>query len=246
MDSDRRILIADDAAMFRELGALFLARSGKVVTASNGSEALDVARRGRPSVIVADLDMPRMGGDELCRHIRQDPELNETPVILMTSSDEPEARARAVRSGADDVITKPISRIMLIQAVNRFLRAQGLRGLARVTIETDVHIVHERREYWGTARNLSRGGIFVEADCPTPPDTEVALEFALPEAAQQLHPTAQVIWRREPRVGGPVGLGLRFLALDRASVAAIDAFVYERVPTASAAAAGLAAAGGTR
>jgi CheY-like chemotaxis protein len=169
MDARRKILIADDAAMFRELGALFLARSGRVITANNGIESLDAMRRHRPHVVVADLDMPDMDGEELCRCIKADPELRDTPVILVTRGELADERARAVRAGADDVIDKPISRIALIQAVNRFLRGPTLRGLARVSIETEVHIVYEREERWGTARNLSRGGIFIEAEHPMPP-----------------------------------------------------------------------------
>jgi uncharacterized protein (TIGR02266 family) len=246
VEPKRTILIADDTAMFRELGSLFLARSGRVFTASDGRECLEVARQQRPSVVVADLDMPGMGGEELCQRLKRDPDLRDVPVILLTSSDRAEDRARAVRAGADDVVSKPISRTALIQAVNRFLRGARVRGLARVDLETRVQIVHERREYWGTARNLSRGGIFVEAECSTPRHAEVTLEFRLPEIELALSPTAQVIWRREPLAEQPRGLGLQFLALDRESAAAIDAFVYERAPAPRTLDAGLRAQAGTR
>ena len=228
MDTERKILIADDAAMFRELGSLFLARSGRVITANNGYEGLMLARRDQPNIVVADLEMPCMGGDELCRRIKADPDLVQTPVILLTPGGVAEDRARAVRAGADDVIAKPISRIALIQAVNRLLRGQPLRGLARVALEARVQIVHGQQERWGTARNLSRGGIFVESDHAMPPATEVALEFWLPEANCSLAPTAQVIWQRPRANDLPHGLGLQFLALESFEAEAIDSFVYER------------------
>lgn len=228
MDNERKILIADDAAMFRELGALFLARSGQVLTANNGFEGLMLAHRERPSVVVADLEMPCMGGEELTRRIKTDPDLAHTPVIMVTPGGAAEDRARAVRAGADDVIAKPISRSALIQAVNRLLRGQQPRGLARVALETQVQIVHDREQRWGTSRNLSRGGIFVEFDHVVPHAAEVALTFRLPEAARSLASTAQVIWRRPRANGLAPGLGLQFLALDSAAVEAIDSFVYER------------------
>jgi uncharacterized protein (TIGR02266 family) len=228
MDGKRTILLADDAAMFRELGALFLARTGRVVTANNGYQGLDAIRRQRPDVVVADLDMPCMSGDELCRRLKADPELRDIPVILVTSSERAEDRARAVRAGADDVIAKPISRISLIQAVNRFLRAGSVRGLVRVPLETDVRIRRLDEELWGHALNLSRGGLFVEAPCPMPPETEVKLDFRLPGSGLPLAPTAQVIWRRVSHEGGRSGMGLQFLALDRESAHEIDTFVYER------------------
>ena len=228
MDTERKILIADDAPMFRELGSLFLARSGRVITANNGYEGLVMACRDHPNVVVADLDMPCMGGDELCRRIKADSDLAQTPVILVTAGGVAEDRARAVRAGADDVIAKPISRIALIQAVNRLLRSQPLRGLARVSLEAKVQIVRGQQARWGTVRNLSRGGIFVESDHAMPPATEVALEFLLPEVKCPLAPTAQVIWHRPRAKGLPHGMGLQFLALDSTAAEAIDSFVYER------------------
>lgn len=244
MEAVRKILIADDAPMFRELGALFLARSGRVITATNGSEALELTRRERPAVVVADLDMPGLGGDGLCLRLRDEPELRETPVILVVSGDLAEDRARAVRAGADDVISKPISRMSLIQSVNRFLRGGPLRGQARVSCETRVQISNGAGERWGTARNLSRGGIFVESEAPVASGTEVALEFALPDLPLRLAPTAQVIWLRARNDISPPGMGLRFLALDGHSARQIDSYVYERAesPTAGP----VASAGGSR
>ena len=228
MGVKRKILIVDDAEMFRELGSLFLARTGQVITVGDGLAALEAVQRERPDVVVADLNMPGLPGDALCRRIKEQPELRDTPVILVTTSELAEERARAVRAGADDVIAKPISRIALIQAVNRFLRSQPVRGLSRIPVETSVHIIHEPDDVWGTLRNLSRGGIFVESDFAMAPDTEVAVEFTLPESEGPLQSTAQVIWRRRGSREEPNGMGLQFLAIDRASVREIDSYVYER------------------
>jgi len=228
VNTERKILIADDAAMFRELGSLFLARSGRVITANNGYEGLMLARREHPNVVVADLDMPCMAGDELCSRIKADPDLAKTPVILVTPGGLAEDRSRAVRAGADDVIAKPINRIALIQAVNRMLRGQPLRGLARVALEAEVQIMHGQQALRATARNVSRGGIFVESDRAMPPTTEVALQFRLPEAKHPLAPTAQVIWHRPPTNGFAHGMGLQFLALDSTAAEEIDSFIYER------------------
>ena len=224
------ILIADDAAMFRELGALFLSRTGRVVTAADGFEALEVIARDQPRVIVADLDMPRMAGDALCARLKANPELRDIPVILVTGGGDAADRARAVRAGADDVIAKPIRRIALIQAVNRFLRSQPPRGLARVPLETTVRVHCGANDLAGTSRNLSRGGIFVETNAPLPPATEVALEFGLPDGHSPLAPTAQVIWAGESPDDDRSGMGLQFLALDRRSAERIDAFIYENLP----------------
>jgi len=230
MDENPTILIADDAAIFRELGSIFLERTGHVVTASNGHESLAALREHRPNIVVADLDMPRMGGDELCRRIKNDPATRELPVILMTGTDLADDHARAMRAGADDIITKPISRIALVRAVNHFLSGQPHRGLARAPFESDVRILQRGEVHRGIARNLSRGGIFVETDPIVALESNVSLEFNLPDQTKPLAPTAQLIWRRPAGRRSAPGVGLQFLALDRTSSDRIDAYVYENAP----------------
>ena len=228
MHNRRTILLADDAALFRDLGSLFLARTGDVITARDGIEALARIARERPEVVVADLDMPRLDGAELCRRLKADPETRAIPVILVTSGDEALHRARAVRAGADDVIAKPISRIALIQAVNRFLRGTGIRGLTRVPMVAEVHIVGASDVSHGIARNLSRGGIFVEAERAAALETEVELRFELPDSRVPIAPTAEIKWCRPRTPDHAAGMGMRFLALDRNSALRIDEYVYQR------------------
>jgi uncharacterized protein (TIGR02266 family) len=221
----QKILVVDDAPVFRELGSLFLARSGQVITASYGGEALVAMERERPDVVVTDLHMPGMDGDVLCREIKSDPNLCQTPVIVVTAGVSADERSRAVLAGADDVISKPIRRSALIQAVNRFLRAPPLQGLPRVAVETPVRLSLTREETVGNLRNLSRGGIFVEAESTQPPQTELRLRFQLPGAEEPLAPSARVIWRRPACAEGPAGMGLQFLELDRAGGRRIEEFV---------------------
>jgi len=222
----RKILVVDDAPMFRELESLFLARTGRVLTASSGAEGLEIARLEQPAVIVTDFAMPGMTGAALCREIKSDPDLRKTPVIVVTGRDMGEEHERAVRAGADDVIEKPVTRLALIQAVNRLLR-QSVRGLIRVPLDTDVRLGLQNREAWGRAQNISRGGMFIEASTTLEPDTELALEFQLPNFAEALVPTAKVVWRRGESSTNRPGLGLRFLKLDRVSAQHLDDYVYE-------------------
>ena len=225
----RKILVADDSPLFRDLESLFLARSGEVVTAGDGEAALQTIRSEHPAVVVADLHMPGLPGDALCRTLKTDPELCDTPVILVTGGDQPGEHERAVRAGADDVIAKPINRITLIQAVNRLLRTRR-PGLTRVTLETSVRLRRGAEDGYGTSRNVSRGGMFVQAAEPLPPETEVELHFALPDSGDEMAPTAKVVWRREPAGGQAPGMGLQFLRLDRDSADRIDEFVYQHAP----------------
>ena len=225
MEAQRKILVVDDAALFRDLVAFVLARSGHVITATSGAEGLAAAQRERPEVVVVDLNLPEISGDALCKEIKADASLRDTAVILVTSGASAEDHERAVRAGADDVLSKPINQRSLVLSVNRFLRVPVLRALPRAPLNTPVEI------RWGTemlravGRDLSRGGMFVETDCTIPDGTEVQLEFRLPETPDVLRPSAEVIHSRQ---GPERGLALRFLALDRASAERVDNYLHER------------------
>jgi uncharacterized protein (TIGR02266 family) len=236
MSAKRKILVVDDTAMFRELESVFLARFGAVITASGGEEALALARRELPAVVVTDLNMPGMQGDALCRAIRADHALRDTPVIVVTSGENASDRARAVRAGADDIVPKPISRMSLVEAVSHFLRTPRDPSQPRVTLETRVFIRGAGSESWGRSCNVSRGGIYVESDRLIPRDTEVEVRFSLPESPQLLAPTARVIWGRPPSSSRPAGMGMQFLALDGDSSRQIEDFIHTRAPQRASAA----------
>ncbi len=225
----KKILIADDTRVFRELGSVFLARLGTILTASTGTEALQIARREQPEVVIADFDMPDMCGDNLCRAIKADRDLHRTPVILVTSGQSAEDHARAVRAQADDILMKPLNRIQLGLAVSRLLGEDRHLALARVPFDEDLRVRLARADAssWGVVRDLSRGGVFVESLGKLPVDTELDLDFNLPDVRRPLRPTAQVMWAGlHPKSRAP-GMGLRFLALDRTSTQQIDSFVHQ-------------------
>jgi uncharacterized protein (TIGR02266 family) len=228
----RTILVVDDAPLLRELGTLFLARAGRVVTAASGEEGLAVARLEQPELIVADVGMPRgIDGASLCQAIKQDPILGGTRVVLLVSGLDATERERAVRAGADDVLPKPIDRVVLLDTARRLL-AEAQIGLPRVVLAQPIQLRSERKTWDGLARNLSRGGVFVESGRLLAPPNELEIAMRLPETREWLASTAQVIWTRPgaPRPGHRPGMGLRFLALDRGTARRLSEWVEERTP----------------
>lgn len=201
--------------------------SVEVITSSDAEQALAALRREGPGLVVADLHMPGMSGDALCRAIKADPELRDTPVIILIGDEAGEGWERAVRAGAADVIPLPINRPTLEEAVDRLLTERQL-GNRRVSLETEVRIQLPLRDTYGASRDLSRGGMFVEIGQPPTPETEFGLRFALPDSAVEIAPTARVVWRRVGVAGAPSGMGLQFLRLDRSAAQQIDRFVRDR------------------
>ena len=230
MREAKTILVVDDVPMFRELASVFLARTARVLTAAGPEQALEIARRERIDLIVADLHMPGMGGDGLCQAVKLDPDLCEIPVVLLLRGEDAEDSLRAVRVGADDMLCKPLAREQLISVTRHFLETGLTRGLPRVDVTTPVRLRTNLVQSWGTARNISRGGMLVETDCEFLPKTELELDFALPESSRHVKPLAQVVWSRESDDLRTTSHGLRFLAIDAVAMRELDDFILHFAP----------------
>jgi len=118
-----RILVVDDEEDIIELLRYNLQREGLVVLeARDGAEALAVAQRETPDLIVLDIMMPRMDGIETCRRIREHPVLKRVPVLMLTARSEEEDHVRGLNVGADIYLTKPISIPVFLSQVKAMLR----------------------------------------------------------------------------------------------------------------------------
>lgn len=113
-----KILVVDDMQAELELVCQYLTKAGhKVVTAVNGQEALDKARADRPDAIVTDWMMPVMGGLELCRHLRKQPETASIPIVACTAKNREVDRVWAMKQGVKVYLTKPYTAEELLTAV---------------------------------------------------------------------------------------------------------------------------------
>ncbi|MCB0497291.1 MAG: response regulator transcription factor [Cyclobacteriaceae bacterium] len=121
--SERKILIVDDDEDILDLLNYNLSKEGyKVVKAKDGIEAVEVAKKQLPEMIIMDIMMPRMDGVEACRQIRQVPELFKTHVIFLTARIEEYSEVAAFDSGADDFLSKPIKPRALVSRVNSYFK----------------------------------------------------------------------------------------------------------------------------
>ncbi len=229
MTHGKSIVVVDDVPMFRELVSLFLARTAEVRCASSAEEALGLIEARRPDLVLADLHMPGMGGDGLCRRLRDRPDLADIPLVMLLRAESVSDRSCAIRAGANDVLTKPLARTELIDSVNHFLEAGLSCGLPRVQLETPVQLSNALMNTWGTARNISRGGIAVEADCELEPKTTIRLDLNLPDTGIAIDPTAEVVWSRESPDLRSRSLGLRFLRVSEGAMRSIDDFIADHL-----------------
>ena len=123
------ILIAEDSAADRLLLSTIVRRQGhEVLTAANGSEAVDIFRLQQPSLVLMDAMMPVMDGFEAARQIKALAGETLVPIIFLTSLTESEALARCLEAGGDDFLAKPYNQVILaakIKAMDRLRRLQA-------------------------------------------------------------------------------------------------------------------------
>jgi CheY-like chemotaxis protein len=113
-----RVLAVDDDPVIQRLLEVNLELEGyEVALASDGVEALEVARSFRPHVILLDVMMPRMDGWEACAQLKTDPELQDIPVVFLSARAQDADVARGTAAGAAAYLTKPFDPVQLLDLV---------------------------------------------------------------------------------------------------------------------------------
>ena len=124
------VLIVDDESDVVDLVRYKLHGAGfDVITASDGVEALREAREHRPDLIVLDLMLPHIHGEEVCRQLKAEADTAAIPVLMLTAKGQPSERIAGLEIGADDYMTKPFSPRELVLRVEAVLRR--VRGAER-------------------------------------------------------------------------------------------------------------------
>jgi two-component system, OmpR family, alkaline phosphatase synthesis response regulator PhoP len=120
---DIKILLVDDEQDIIEIIGYNLLQEGyKIFSASNGKEAVKVAKREIPHLIIMDVMMPEMDGIEACEIIRNTPELSQVIITFLTARSEDYSLLAGFDAGADDYIAKPIKPKVLVSKVKALLR----------------------------------------------------------------------------------------------------------------------------
>ncbi len=118
-----KILVVDDEEDILDFLSYNLKKEGfEVSTASNGADALEIAKKTLPNLIILDIMMPELDGIEVCRRLRAQPQFHQTIITFLTARDEDFTQIKALDVGGDDYITKPIKPQVLISRVKALLR----------------------------------------------------------------------------------------------------------------------------
>jgi len=228
----KKVLLADDVRLFLEVTKSFFNREKLQLTITRGGlETFKAARALRPDLVIMNLQMRDLRGDECCRRIKADPEIGSTPVILVLDEKESAGEATARESGCDHLLKKPFQRQQLLELTRSCLQVATRatpRQQARMLVRYGADNQTQLHDY---TVNLSIGGIFLETRQILPVKTQLVLEFIVPGGDNPMVARGQVSWINsgaEPvNPDLPPGFGVHFLDMEREKERLIRNFLQE-------------------
>ena len=176
------VLIVDDESAGRDtLESILDGEAYVLLMATNGAEAIEMARTNQPDIILMDVMMPGMTGFDACRYIRSESDLAEIPIILLTALDDRKSLLTGLDAGADDFITKPFDRYELRARLAGIMRLNRFRKLVQERNNTEeehkkLQLAYDATiEGWSHAMDLRDK----ETEGHTQRVTELTLKMAL-------------------------------------------------------------------
>jgi two-component system, OmpR family, alkaline phosphatase synthesis response regulator PhoP len=152
MNTVKKILIADDEPDILEIIQFNLQTEGyEVATAKNGDEALEIAKKFLPDLIILDIMMPGKNGIEVCKILRTQPVFTNTLIIFLSALSDENTEVKGLETGADDYLTKPISPKILLSKVNALFRRlvkdeNPIIKVGDLTIDREKYIINYNNE----------------------------------------------------------------------------------------------------
>jgi two-component system, OmpR family, alkaline phosphatase synthesis response regulator PhoP len=144
MSTVKKILIADDEPDILEIIAFNLEAEGfEVITAKNGNEAIEQAKKHNPDLIILDVMMPYKTGIEVCNILRIQPQFSNTLIIFLSALSDDATSIKGLQTGADDYLTKPISPKVLVSKIHSLFRRFN-KEESTVLLAGDLEIDREK------------------------------------------------------------------------------------------------------
>lgn len=219
-----KILLVDDLKLTLEIAKSALVNSGAaIITANDGAEALSRVKKERPDLVLMDLFMPEMNGDECCKLIKEDPSISHIPIVLMSSAARLNRLDKATISLCVGTLRKPFSKSEFLEKVQEHADIK-CRKNPRLPVSFDVSFKHNEKILRGRMTNLSHGGIFIESEHVVPKGAKVDIAVACKKAGL-FELFGKVAWSGiNSKQSGPQqsgGMGIKFLDQDAAHINAI-------------------------
>jgi len=223
-----KILLVDDVPLTLEIARSVLSNTGcRILTASNGKEALNVVKRELPHLVLMDIVMPEMNGDECCKLIKEDPSTNHIPVILLSSASRLADLDKETLDHCNDILKKPFGKAELLEKIQTYLDIK-CRKDKRILINTEVAYIYNNRAHSGRMLNISNSGMFIKTEDALPVGSKIDIAVINKENGF-FEVTGKVIWTAmgKGEKGSSLyepGMGIKFLDNSAPIKEIIDAY----------------------
>jgi CheY-like chemotaxis protein len=149
------VLVADDDLNLRKILCLFLKNARyETVEASNGREALNMAKSQNPDLILMDIMMPLLDGFTVCKLLKEDPETKRIPVLICTAKNRKEDLVSAIKAGAEDYIIKPFTKETVLAKIEKAMAARNNQSSTKMMVASERRDSRRKVAGW----SLSWGG----------------------------------------------------------------------------------------
>jgi signal transduction histidine kinase/ligand-binding sensor domain-containing protein/CheY-like chemotaxis protein/AraC-like DNA-binding protein len=203
-----RMLVVDDNVEIRSYISSIFKDSFVIYEADDGIDAYELAVKETPDIIISDVMMKQMGGLDLCRKLKDNPAIAHTPVILLTASFSDEARLKGIEGGAEDYITKPFDKEIIIARVQNILKARNRLQqyfFNSVTLKPVSKIQGEHKEF------IDRCISIVENHLDDP-------DFSIPTFCKAIGMSHPSLYKKVKAVSGlTVNVFIRYIRLRKAA-----------------------------
>ncbi len=176
-EKKKTIVLVDDSKLFLHIETALLDKKRfNLVKAATGQQALDLIKHHKPALVLLDFMLPDINGTEVTKRVREDPEIADTPVVIITSKGSEEQKLECFKAGCNDFITKPINGSILKLKVDRFVNIAP-----RIPYRTIIklsEIGKDKNDFvLGSSINVSETGVLLETFKAFEPGTEISLQF---------------------------------------------------------------------
>ena len=224
-----KLLLVDDVELFLDLEKSFLNReSFTIFTAKSGKEALEAVSRIKPDLVLVDLFMPDLNGDEVCRELKSNTETRNIPVIITSSDTLEGVRERCYSAGCDGFISKPIHRETLISTIEDNLQI-AKRRFKRIPAHLLSSVRIDDAVIECVVTTIAQMGAFVVISPPPEAGKSIELAIKLPESDKPLTVRAVVRWTTLEAGDTSEGAGVEFVALSEEDEDKIEDYVASRL-----------------
>lgn len=224
----KKVLLVDDVRLFLEMEKNILSKRGDlgIFTATSGLEALKVLKAQTIDLVLCDLYMPEMNGDELCKIMRKDDALKDVPFIMVTTSDSQEDIDRCVKAGVNDCFSKPVRPAELLNKISSYIKIP-LRKNQRISVNIAVISPSgaASEQPIGNALDISTGGFLLETGQTFEIGKTGYFLLMVPDGNQQIGASCEIVRNASGERPDLNYYGIKCLNLKEADKRAIEEYI---------------------